>query len=502
VQKAIGMHPKDGFYGQLRDAVHAIEEIVKAQQDYQLLSITLMLRRREKDFMLRLDAKYVDKFDKDMAEFRQVLSSSSIDSTTKSQIEGHLVNYQEKFKALVKGMADKGLDAKSGLLGELRNAVHEAEDTLKQLTEEDRKSIKAAVEEARNQALVIAFILIFVVGSVVYFSGRSIVRPIVAASAWISRVRNENDLTLQADIIGEDEVAEMLGNLNSLVADFCQLVSEVDSALGALDGAVSGLSTTAETTQKEMGHQLSETDMVATAVTQMRATIDEIAQNTELAADKSNEANTNAEQGRQGVIQTSGSIGALSDQLSEAGNVVQQLDLDANNIGSVLDVIRNIAEQTNLLALNAAIEAARAGEQGRGFAVVADEVRNLAMRTQESTQEIEQIIQTLQSRTTDVVDLMQQCREKGNDSLEQADKTGELLGQITSDVTMVSDMNLQVATAIEEQSQVAAEVNENLVRIRDIADQSNQNALSIVAVSEQVAEQSNILVRAVQKFKV
>lgn len=502
VQKAIGMHPKDGFYGQLRDAVHAIEEIVNAQQDHQLLSITLMLRRREKDFMLRLDAKYVDKFDKDIAEFRQVLSSSNIDSATKSQIEGHLVNYQEKFKALVKGMTDKGLDAKSGLLGELRDDAHKAEDTLKKITAEDRKSIKSAVEEARNQALAIAFILIFVVGSVVYFSGRSIVRPIVAASAWISRVRNEDDLTLQADITGEDEVAEMLFNLNSLVADFRQLVGEVDTALGTLDGAVRGLSSTAETTQREMGHQLSETDMVATAVTQMRATIDEIAQNTELAAEKSNVANDNARQGHQGVLQTSGSIGALSDQLTEAGNVVQQLALDANNIGSVLDVIRNIAEQTNLLALNAAIEAARAGEQGRGFAVVADEVRNLAMRTQESTREIEQIIQTLQSRTSDVVDLMQQCRSKGDDSLEQADKTGELLLQITNDVTMISDMSLQVATAIEEQSQVAAEVNENLVRIRDIAEQSNQNTRSVASVSEQVAQQSGILVRAVQKFKV
>ena len=190
------------------------------------------------------------------------------------------------------------------------------------------------------------------------------------------------------------------------------------------------------------------------------------------------------------------------DRVSDLVYFTAMVPKDGETIGSVLDVIRAIAEQTNLLALNAAIEAARAGEQGRGFAVVADEVRSLAQRTQESTSEIEGIINTLQQRTQEVVSIMHQCRTQGGESATQATKAGELLGAITVDVQTIMEMSTHIATAIDEQSQVASEVNKNVVRIRDIAEGAAAHSQTNAQTSEEVSEQSRVLHQAISKYKV
>ncbi|UJL41236.1 hypothetical protein KDH10_002168 [Shewanella vesiculosa] len=242
--------------------------------------------------------------------------------------------------------------------------------------------------------------------------------------------------------------------------------------------------------------------MVATAITEMGATIDEIAKNTELAATKASQTHDNAQSGQQGVELTVQKITLLAKQLVDSAAVVTELEKDSVTIGSVLDVIRGIADQTNLLALNAAIEAARAGEQGRGFAVVADEVRSLAMRTQSSTEEISSIISILQSRTHSIVSLMQESQQQGRESAEQAEIAGQVLRQITDDVTNIMDMSTQIAAAIEEQSMVAAEVGKNVVIIRDIADESSHAAEENAAASEDVRIRAKALKEAVSQFSV
>ncbi|MCP5078957.1 MAG: methyl-accepting chemotaxis protein, partial [Psychromonas sp.] len=262
------------------------------------------------------------------------------------------------------------------------------------------------------------------------------------------------------------------------------------------------LSSNIELSNQGIQSQVEETDMVATAVTEMVSTIEEIATNTSNAADKAEQAKTNSDKGQQGVESTITSIRQLSDNLSESQTVVLELAQDSETIGSVLDVIRGIAEQTNLLALNAAIEAARAGEQGRGFAVVADEVRTLATRTQDSTKEIETIISSLQGRTTNIVDLIRACTLQGEDSAKQASLAGELLTLIDEDVQQISDMSHSISTAIQEQSTVASEVNRHIVSIRDIAEQSGESAKQNEQVSNALSQQSASLNQEVNNFKI
>ena len=192
----------------------------------------------------------------------------------------------------------------------------------------------------------------------------------------------------------------------------------------------------------------------------------------------------------------------LAEQLVGSAAVITELERDSITIGSVLDVIKGIADQTNLLALNAAIEAARAGEQGRGFAVVADEVRTLALRTQTSTQEISSIISTLQTRTHSIVELMQESQQQGMESAEQATIAGDILRTITNDVINIMDMSTQIAAAIEEQSMVAAEVGKNVVVIRDIADESSHAAEENASASEEVRVRAQTLHEAVSQFRV
>ncbi|XAW88709.1 methyl-accepting chemotaxis protein [Vibrio sp. CDRSL-10 TSBA] len=243
--------------------------------------------------------------------------------------------------------------------------------------------------------------------------------------------------------------------------------------------------------------QETETDMVATAMNEMATTVHDVASNAAKAADAANDADKQAEQGAKVVAQTVSSIGSLSESVnlsSEKLHIVQQ---DVVNISSILDVIRAIADQTNLLALNAAIEAARAGEQGRGFAVVADEVRSLAARTQGSTSEIQSIIEQLQSGTKSSVEVMNQVKSLADDCVDQASRTGGVLQLITDAVGVINDMNMQIASASEQQSTVAETINENVVNVKRIAQEnavaSNQTRSSSTEIAR-LADQLNELV--------
>ena len=502
LQRKIGLNPKDALYGDLRSAVHKVETLLNEQQSDELLVLMLQLRRAEKDFMLRLDTKYLPRFDDTITKLEQSLSRSTIDSNTKSQLNSLIATYQNSFQALVKAQVELGVNLESGALGKMRESVSKSDTVVSQIVEETVTHVKNSVSEAQFLAITIFVIAGVIVLVLVYFTSHSIIVPIERVYHSINDIRRNNDLSVMIEQTGKDEITIMTTDFNSLIGDFKNLIYEVNGALNTLNVATDHLSESTAATSSGMQEQLHEADMVATAATEMQATIQDISHNTEAAAKKAESTNLSAQQGRSEVESTVNHIRELSGSLGSASDVVSQLEKDGETIGSVLDVIRGIAEQTNLLALNAAIEAARAGEQGRGFAVVADEVRSLAQRTQESTSEIEGIINTLQQRTQEVVSIMHQCRSQGDESASQAIKAGELLGAITEDVQTIMEMSTQIAVAIDEQSQVASEVNKNVVRIRDIAQDASEHASRNAQTSEEVSEQGRVLYAAIDKFKV
>ena len=502
LQKKIGLHPKDALYGELREAVHQMETLLDKQDNYHLLTLMLQLRRAEKDFMLRFDLKYLDRFKEGVLRLAEQIRSENLAANQQSELLSLLTSYSDKFTALVDAQVALGLDLDSGALGKMRDSVKQSDDLVTLITTATKQQVETTAAQAQMIAIVIFIVASLLVMILVYFTSRSIIEPIERVYRTINEIRRNNDLRLTIDHSGKDEVTTMTIDFNSLINDFKKLIYEVNTALTTLNIATDHLSETTAATSSGMQEQLHEADMVATAATEMQATIQDISHNTEAAAKKAESTNLSAQQGRKEVEATVKQINQLSDSLGNASTVVSQLEKDGETIGSVLDVIRGIAEQTNLLALNAAIEAARAGEQGRGFAVVADEVRSLAQRTQESTKEIESIISILQGRTQEVVSIMQHCREQGGESAAQATKAGELLGSITEDVQTIMEMSTHIAAAIDEQSQVASEVNKNVVRIRDIAEDASGHAATNAQTSEEVSEQARVLYKAIDKFKV
>ncbi|ASM48616.1 methyl-accepting chemotaxis protein [Pseudoalteromonas espejiana DSM 9414] len=502
LQKQIGLNPKDGLYGTLRSAVHEVEVLLKEQDNYELLSTMLQLRRAEKDFMLRFDTKYLSRFNDLISTFKQKITQADLQSSYKSQITPLIDTYQVAFENLVKAQTQLGLDLNSGALGVMRINVEKSDKVVSEIVESTKLQVEKSVEQAELIAIIVFVISGIVVLALVYLTSQSIIVPIERVYHTINDIRRNNDLSVMIEQTGKDEVTIMTTDFNSLIGDFKNLINEVNMALNTLNVATEHLSESTSATSSGMQEQLHEADMVATAATEMQATIQDISHNTEAAAKKAESTNLSAQQGRSEVDSTVKHIRDLSSSLGNASSVVSQLEKDGETIGSVLDVIRGIAEQTNLLALNAAIEAARAGEQGRGFAVVADEVRSLAQRTQESTSEIEGIINTLQQRTQEVVSIMHQCRSQGDESASQAIKAGDLLGAITEDVQTIMEMSTQIAVAIDEQSQVASEVNKNVVRIRDIAQDASEHAANNAQTSEEVSEQARVLFAAIDKFKV
>jgi methyl-accepting chemotaxis protein len=310
------------------------------------------------------------------------------------------------------------------------------------------------------------------------------------------------NLTARVDYKSKDEVGRISDAVNQIADQFHSAVGKIMDSVSQLASAAEETSVVTGQTNEGINQQLTETSQVATAINEMSATVQEVARNAVDAAGAAQEADTTFVQGKQVIDKVITAIGDLAGEVEKAGGVIQELEGESKNIGSVLDVIKSIAEQTNLLALNAAIEAARAGEQGRGFAVVADEVRTLAGRTQESTQEIEEMITRLQSGANNAVKVMAEGKEMTLVGVDQAAAAGEALQTINESVTRISDMNTQIASAAEEQSAVTEEINRSIVNINQVAEQSATGAQHVSAASDDLARLAEQLKGLVENFKI
>lgn len=359
---------------------------------------------------------------------------------------------------------------------------------------------RAENEFVLNTAIVLMIVGVILLSLLAMVTIKGISSAVTHLTETSSQLAAGN-LTVHSQYDSHDELGDIADAFNTICDKFRTVVKELSDTTVQLAAAAEETSVITGESSVRIKQQQSETEQVATAMTEMTATVQDVARNAAEAEQSALQADSLTNDGRTVAGQALNATRELAQEVEQTAKVIHDLEAESVNIGGVLDVIRGIAEQTNLLALNAAIEAARAGEQGRGFAVVADEVRTLAGRTQESTQEIQSMIERLQQGTGEAVTAMQRGQEKAEHSLSRVEQADQALEEINQAVSRIKDMNAQIATAAEEQGAVAEEINRNIVSINDLSVQSAQGAEQTAVASTQQAHLAADLQAMAAKFR-
>jgi len=352
-------------------------------------------------------------------------------------------------------------------------------------------------------SLYLLFVVLLVVGiAISFFLARFISSELNDLTEVIKEIERDGNLRLRAKVNSNDEIGMLTRAFNKLLQNLFMIVLEVKKKGDQLVESADNLSTVADNTRNGVQNQTGEIVQVATAMTEMSASVAEVASITHKASYLADNCNSESESGSEVVKETITVINELVDDVQRSASAIDELKKRSENIGAVLDVIKSISEQTNLLALNAAIEAARAGEQGRGFAVVADEVRTLAQRTQESTGEIENLVASLQSGSQNAFEIMNQSRGKARDTVLKAEEADRSLHMITQSVSNIADLNMQIARATEQQSETAEEVSRNMINIQMVSEDTSVGVTETFESSGQLNILGLELQVLVGKFKV
>jgi len=426
-------------------------------------------------------------------------------------IEGHWREVQQARLDVLELARAGDVEEASRLLAEIENpAWRPIRQELQALTETEQAATEAARERVQSQ----------VGAAFVSGLGAGVAAIVVSAgiSLWLAmmlvrRMRKvkgmaddlaagDGDLTKRIQVEGRDELAALSLSFNGFVDKVHELVKQVTGSTTQVAAAAEELATVTRESDQAVQRQGSETDQVATAMNEMTSTVQEVARNALSASESASAADDETRSGSAVVGETRTAIESLASEVETAAEAIETVGRDSESIGRVLEVIKEIAEQTNLLALNAAIEAARAGEQGRGFAVVADEVRSLASRTQDSTEEIHAMIERLQAGTRHAVQVMEASRNQAGLSVDKAGEAQAALSRIQEAVGRIRDMNTQIASAAEEQSAVAEEINRNVTNINDLASQVSTGSRQTQSAGDELARLASELQLLVGQFRV
>ena len=444
-----------------------------------------------------------------VAERYGPLVSSPEERTKFNEALTEIKNYSQKMDEFLAQASTFSPEQMAVYLRDVNGPIaRQVQASISDLIAINEQGSKTAVQAAAGEhdaarlftwVLMVSSVLIAVV--VARLLTRSIINPVRELLVSTGKIA-DGDLRVAITISGNDELTELQKSTATMQMNLKSTLQHISEASGQLASAAEEMSAITRESTAGIERQSLETDQAATAVNQMTAAVEEVARNAVSASQSTQDSQRSASVGMERVTQTIASIEKLSTTVQQTGVEVEGLAKQAQDIARVVEVIRSIAEQTNLLALNAAIEAARAGEQGRGFAVVADEVRALAHRTQTSTQEIEQMIAKIQSCSSEAVASMVLNRNEAVDSLKVAHEAGVAITQITQAITDINERNLMIATASEEQAQVARSVDQNLISIRDLSIQSSSAAGQTSVASQELSRLAVDLKQIVAKFAV
>lgn len=423
---------------------------------------------------------YVTVLNKKLAEHKQMMASA-------------LVNY-----AAFHASTENFITQSQTLLDEIE-ALEEIADAA---VEGEKGAIQGAVSSSYTLITIALVVGILLAMLAIYFSRRLIAQPLRLVALRLRDIsEGEGDLTVSLDSKAMDEIGDIARGFNRFVEKIRNTINEVSGSSIQISAAAEELSVTTVHATKDMTDQKSEVERVASAMNDMVLKVQDISTSASNAAESANQAQQQASNGLVVVEETRSAIQLLANDVQMASKVIHELETDSHQIATVLDVIRSIAEQTNLLALNAAIEAARAGEHGRGFAVVADEVRTLASRTQVATEEINLMIERLQTNTKHAVGVMSQGQQQAENGVQQVSKTSDALNEISHSVVTINKMNADISDAAKKQNAVADHINDNIVNINHLADQSVDSSTQISSAGSDLAKLAVKLQALVDQFK-
>ncbi|MEJ2618647.1 MAG: methyl-accepting chemotaxis protein [Candidatus Thiodiazotropha sp.] len=404
------------------------------------------------------------------------------------------------FKALADGRSHQAEELAEQLELKEENLDKSLESLLLEIERFTEESATRA--ESHEQLAVVALTVIAVISVAIGVVISLMFTNFLKSAIEKATVIVSGDLTQEIKVESKDEIGDLLNAINAMRQKLLDMLSDIAETTEQLSTASEEMSTITAQTSANIHTQRTETEQVATAMNEMTATVQDVAVNINHTANAADQANEQTRQGSQIVQRAINQINRLADQVENSSQTINELENHSEAINTVLDVIKGIADQTNLLALNAAIEAARAGEQGRGFAVVADEVRTLAGRTRESTDEINEMIEKLQTGSREAVTVMSHSRDEAKSAVDLATQTGTALSTITEAVGKINEMSTQIASAAEEQGTVAEEINRNIVKINDMSNQTADGASETATASKNLAHMATELQGIVASFKV
>jgi len=485
--QTVGLSPTTGLRGELRKAVHEIEAILKEENLIQLTADMLMLRRNEKDFIIRKDEKYLLKLEKNLTVFTDHLSKTQLQTSKINHITNKLNIYHSKFTQLVNAHLTIGLNKKSGLQGAMRIAVHNAESIFEEVSNLLTQQITTENKQIQSTLLAYTAALLIMVIAALLLISFSIISRLNYLSKYLQEITiNTGDLSQSIIIAGNDEISGIGALFNTFANSLKGTFEQMPNFSKNLQQAASKNLKVSEQTQQLFTAQQEKSCILAQSMNSMIMINQGISANIRQTTTYAAQAKEDAQEGQEAMLSASNSMLNLINNMEQSENVTKNLALNSHDISSVLDIIKSIADQTNLLALNAAIEAARAGDNGRGFAVVAGEVRSLAMRTQESTQQIQNLVNAFQTNIQMTVEHVKQGFKGANHASVNIHLAQKGFNKISEEVEKIFEQNTQITNACASQENITNILNDNINSINEITKEASLHAQKSSDSSQEV----------------